>query len=173
MMIFIIQNGPFLKFYWRHFNLKSDATNFWFSVAVSMLMLTLVCRYRSYPRAKRDPFISELCVGCGCKRFDFFFFFFPQQRVILCGKTFYGNDTLFFTRYRLWHACLDRRPVRLQTILFLCCEISLNVGSTFYMSHVGKEYHCSKIDYFPKDEYTPDPNDSTMAIPCKYAFHNV
>lgn len=41
------------------------------------------------------------------------------------------------------------------------------------MSHIGKEYHCSKIDYFPKDEYTPDPNDSTMAIPCKYAFHNV
>lgn len=41
------------------------------------------------------------------------------------------------------------------------------------MSHVGKEYHCSKIDYFPKDEYTPDPNDSTMAIPCKYAFHKM
>lgn len=29
------------------------------------------------------------------------------------------------------------------------------------------DYHCSKIDYFPKDEYSPDPNDSTMAIPCK------
>ncbi|XP_055305353.1 uncharacterized protein LOC129570024 isoform X2 [Sitodiplosis mosellana] len=29
----------------------------------------------------------------------------------------------------------------------------------------GVEYQCSKIDYFPKDEYSPDPNDSTMAIP--------
>lgn len=31
----------------------------------------------------------------------------------------------------------------------------------------GNDYQCSKIDYFPKDEYSPDPNDSTMAIPCK------
>lgn len=31
----------------------------------------------------------------------------------------------------------------------------------------GVDYQCSKIDYFPKDEYSPDPNDSTMAIPCK------
>lgn len=26
---------------------------------------------------------------------------------------------------------------------------------------------CSTIDYFPLEEYSPDPNDSTMAIPCK------
>ncbi|CAN7937609.1 unnamed protein product [Ixodes hexagonus] len=25
--------------------------------------------------------------------------------------------------------------------------------------------HCVLIDYFPKEEYSPDPNDSTMAIP--------
>ncbi|KAL3174596.1 hypothetical protein MRX96_001051 [Rhipicephalus microplus] len=25
--------------------------------------------------------------------------------------------------------------------------------------------HCVMIDYFPKEEYSPDPNDSTMAIP--------
>nr|XP_042902385.1 voltage-dependent calcium channel gamma-7 subunit-like [Parasteatoda tepidariorum] len=25
--------------------------------------------------------------------------------------------------------------------------------------------HCENIDYFPKEEYSPDPNDSTMAIP--------
>nr|XP_012145786.1 PREDICTED: uncharacterized protein LOC100878490 isoform X6 [Megachile rotundata] len=27
------------------------------------------------------------------------------------------------------------------------------------------EYECSSIDYFPNEEYSPDPNDSTMAIP--------
>ncbi|PBC29344.1 stargazin related protein STG-1 [Apis cerana cerana] len=38
------------------------------------------------------------------------------------------------------------------------------------------EYECSRIDYFPNEEYSPDPSDSTMAIPCEsnswteYAF---
>jgi hypothetical protein len=27
---------------------------------------------------------------------------------------------------------------------------------------------CFNIDYFPREEYSPDPNDSTMAIPCEY-----
>ncbi|KOX71545.1 Voltage-dependent calcium channel gamma-7 subunit [Melipona quadrifasciata] len=27
------------------------------------------------------------------------------------------------------------------------------------------EYECSSIDYFPNEEYSPDPSDSTMAIP--------
>lgn len=40
----------------------------------------------------------------------------------------------------------------------------------WYGNGVGPDYHCTKIDYFPSDEYTPDPNDSTMAIPCKYIF---
>ncbi|XP_052889851.1 uncharacterized protein LOC128298148 [Anopheles moucheti] len=30
---------------------------------------------------------------------------------------------------------------------------------------VGNEFHCSKIDYFPSEGYSPDPNDSTNAIP--------
>jgi hypothetical protein len=30
------------------------------------------------------------------------------------------------------------------------------------------DLHCFNIDYFPREEYSPDPNDSTMAIPCKY-----
>ncbi|XP_067118741.1 voltage-dependent calcium channel gamma-5 subunit-like [Centruroides vittatus] len=29
----------------------------------------------------------------------------------------------------------------------------------------ASEVHCINIDYFPKEEYSPDPNDSTMAIP--------
>uniref|UniRef100_T1IAZ6 Voltage-dependent calcium channel gamma-5 subunit n=1 Tax=Rhodnius prolixus TaxID=13249 RepID=T1IAZ6_RHOPR len=28
-----------------------------------------------------------------------------------------------------------------------------------------KELQCTNIEYFPKEEYSPDPNDSTMAIP--------
>ncbi|XP_068084348.1 uncharacterized protein stg1 [Anabrus simplex] len=28
-----------------------------------------------------------------------------------------------------------------------------------------KDMHCFNIDYFPREEYSPDPNDSTMAIP--------
>ena len=36
------------------------------------------------------------------------------------------------------------------------------------------EYECSSIDYFPNEEYSPDPSDSTMAIPCEYiAARNV
>ena len=27
---------------------------------------------------------------------------------------------------------------------------------------------CLNIDYFPKEEYSPDPNDSTLSIPCKH-----
>lgn len=37
---------------------------------------------------------------------------------------------------------------------------------TLCFTHPGeREMHCSNIDYFPKEEYSPDPNDSTMAIP--------
>lgn len=31
-------------------------------------------------------------------------------------------------------------------------------------------YECNRIDYFTKEEYSPDPNDSTLAIPCKLCF---
>ncbi|XP_068230006.1 uncharacterized protein stg1 [Palaemon carinicauda] len=37
---------------------------------------------------------------------------------------------------------------------------------TLCTTEVGKsEFQCHKIDYFPTEEYSPDPNDSTMAIP--------
>ncbi len=32
--------------------------------------------------------------------------------------------------------------------------------------------HCFVIDYFSNEEYSPDPNDSTMAIPCKALLIN-
>ncbi|ETN58783.1 hypothetical protein AND_009622 [Anopheles darlingi] len=31
----------------------------------------------------------------------------------------------------------------------------------------SSEFQCSSIDYFPSEGYSPDPNDSTNAIPCK------
>ena len=34
------------------------------------------------------------------------------------------------------------------------------------------DLHCFNIDYFPREEYSPDPNDSTMAIPCEYQNAN-
>lgn len=40
-------------------------------------------------------------------------------------------------------------------------------GTTFHVIS-GVDYHCSKIDYFPKEDYIPDASDSTMAIPCKF-----
>lgn len=71
--------------------------------------------------------------------------------------------------------------VRLQILFYLLYGITRWADCWHFFScfsHAGQEYHCSKIDYFPKDEYTPDPNDSTMAIPCKwnstqYANNNV
>ncbi|XP_014273280.3 voltage-dependent calcium channel gamma-5 subunit [Halyomorpha halys] len=37
---------------------------------------------------------------------------------------------------------------------------------TLCFTHPGeREMHCDNIEYFPKEEYSPDPNDSTMAIP--------
>ncbi|XP_014236622.1 uncharacterized protein LOC106658942 isoform X1 [Trichogramma pretiosum] len=34
-----------------------------------------------------------------------------------------------------------------------------------YAAETYQEFECSSIDYFPKEEYSPDPSDSTMAIP--------
>ncbi|KAK7870812.1 hypothetical protein R5R35_005472 [Gryllus longicercus] len=34
-----------------------------------------------------------------------------------------------------------------------------------YTNPGEKDLQCSNIDYFPREEYSPDPNDSTMAIP--------
>lgn len=38
----------------------------------------------------------------------------------------------------------------------------------YFFSLVGDQLMtCSNIDYFSGEEYHPDPNDSTLAIPCK------
>lgn len=60
------------------------------------------------------------------------------------------------------------------SMLFLFLSLFFCGGDWVIFS--GVDYHCSKIDYFPKDEYSPDPHDSTMAIPCKYnvsLFHHI
>lgn len=123
---------------------------------------------RTNQRFKLLAAISDLCVG--------------SKDLTLCF--FYPALVLRTNRRRRWSS-LNRKNVRrtfifdvirpqatfwLKTIwIFLCCDnIVRKVCLTFCMLFMaGKEYHCSKIDYFPKDEYTPDPNDSTMAIPCK------
>ncbi|KAG8255354.1 regulation of AMPA receptor activity protein [Homalodisca vitripennis] len=35
------------------------------------------------------------------------------------------------------------------------------------------EMHCTNIEYFSKEEYSPDPNDSTMAIPYPYSLQRL
>ena len=32
----------------------------------------------------------------------------------------------------------------------------------------GTNFSCSRIDYFPTEEYQPDDQDSSKAIPCEY-----
>jgi len=38
----------------------------------------------------------------------------------------------------------------------------------FFLFHAAGETdrHCIYINYFPTEEYSPDPNDSTLTIPC-------
>ncbi|KAF2897051.1 hypothetical protein ILUMI_09130 [Ignelater luminosus] len=36
----------------------------------------------------------------------------------------------------------------------------------FFVAAGETLYECNKIDYFSKEKYSPDPNDSTLAIPC-------
>ncbi|XP_064478856.1 uncharacterized protein LOC135392111 [Ornithodoros turicata] len=38
-------------------------------------------------------------------------------------------------------------------------------GVMFILAAGKEDMQCRLIDYFPKEEYSPDPNDSTMAIP--------
>jgi len=39
----------------------------------------------------------------------------------------------------------------------------------YFLFHAAGETdrHCIYINYFPTEEYSPDPNDSTLTIPCK------
>jgi hypothetical protein len=39
-----------------------------------------------------------------------------------------------------------------------------------FLSAGETERYCFNIDYFPTEEYSPDPNDSTLSIPCKRSF---
>ena len=41
---------------------------------------------------------------------------------------------------------------------------------SFLLTAGGSEFQCTKIDYFPEEEYNPDANDSTNAIPCKVHY---
>ncbi|KAK0169604.1 hypothetical protein PV328_011833 [Microctonus aethiopoides] len=39
------------------------------------------------------------------------------------------------------------------------------IFTKFLLTGSRMQYECSSIDYFPNEEYSPDPSDSTMAIP--------
>lgn len=56
------------------------------------------------------------------------------------------------------------------TLAFLRTPIDVITSSLTRFSIPAGEFaqKCLNIDYFPAEEYSPDPNDSTMAIPCKY-----
>jgi hypothetical protein len=47
------------------------------------------------------------------------------------------------------------------------CVVRLSLTLSFYITAGETLYDCNKIDYFSKEAYSPDPSDSTMAIPCK------
>jgi hypothetical protein len=46
--------------------------------------------------------------------------------------------------------------------------MNINLIGHLVFFAVGTQQHCSTIDYFPTEEYEPDPNDSTNSIPCEY-----
>lgn len=87
---------------------------------------------------KKSIFLIEFYNSCFLLRLLLF-------RILFIWKRNFFN-ILFFN-------CFERK-----TLLALCI-FCVSAGETFY--------DCNKIDYFSKEEYSPDPNDSTMAIPCK------
>lgn len=76
-------------------------------------------------------------------------------------KTARNDENHSFVEFFLGFSSSFRSFVNLKAIYK---KFMFLFSSSFFS---GVDYQCSKIDYFPKDEYSPDPNDSTMAIPCK------
>lgn len=92
---------------------------------------------------------------------------------ILCTK-FHGKALLHPSSS---NPCVVLRTVQIIYLMSICAvQLKLRLTFTssivhrpsFFYSRFSEEvWRCSKIDYFPTEEYSPDPNDSTMAIPCK------
>lgn len=97
-----------------------------------------------------------------------------------------------FTTSGLWDLCYINRndhlhgslgsnspenniPLILHNVYY-CCQIKTYIyfsfGSFSMFKIAGEtERYCFNIDYFPKEEYSPDPNDSTLSIPCKLRIY--
>lgn len=71
-----------------------------------------------------------------------------------------------FTSSGLWTLCYTNREFIASS--FQSLRFSAHDDSFAYECIAGElERQCFNIDYFPVEEYSPDPNDSTLSIPCK------
>lgn len=68
-----------------------------------------------------------------------------------------------FTVSGLWTLCYTNR-----NLTFNRLSIVIRIKWIFVITAGETERFCFNIDYFPTEEYSPDPNDSTLSIPCKY-----
>lgn len=64
-----------------------------------------------------------------------------------------------YTSSGLWVLCHNERKY--------CCIGPMVRLTLSFEAAPEKEMRCIKIDYFSSEEYIPDQNDSTMAIPCE------
>ena len=67
----------------------------------------------------------------------------------MCRSQDASRDIFLYIFYQLWETF----------------EINVNLASCF--SAGAEEFSCDSINYFPTEEYRPDQQDSTPAIPCK------
>lgn len=78
----------------------------------------------------------------------------------------------------LWLLCYnDRKWILPKVSVFMICVwlCLFNRVETNYFLFPAPDMlmKCMDIDYFTEEEYVPDQNDSTMAIPCKYSLVSV
>lgn len=69
--------------------------------------------------------------------------------------------------YKTSFSTLSQFLVKKKKTFNLIMRSSLKSNIFFSFSAPESLMHCFFIDYFSKDDYSPDPNDSTLAIPCK------
>lgn len=80
--------------------------------------------------------------------------------MLVCIK-YISEDISFLTSSQ----CLVKKKKK---TLNLIMRSFLRSNIFFSFSAPESLMHCFFIDYFSKDDYSPDPNDSTLAVPCKF-----
>ena len=81
-----------------------------------------------------------------------------RNRTIVFGPNIEPEYLSKLTTSGLWVICITHRKLTLK---------SLTTFTTKFVSAGSTNYSCIPINYFPKEKYRPDDQDSTMAIPCK------